>query len=122
MMDTEVTSSIHILLGTFPFTSFTVIAIKTQEMFTYAVIIFGSKCKQIHDVTTSFHLWCMLHYHQKKKKNGLDPGVRSALENSFSSQVQNYLYSTELVTDMHYQHTVLFLPTPPCLDTGMTTL
>lgn len=61
-MDTGVTLSILILLGTFPFTSFTVIAIKTREMFTYAVIIFHSKYKQIHEVTTSFHLWCMLHY------------------------------------------------------------
>ena len=67
-MDTGVTLSIHILLGTFPFTSFTLIAMKTQEMLTYTVIISYSNYKQTHEVTTSFHLWLMLHYHQKKKK------------------------------------------------------
>lgn len=34
-MDTGLTLSIHILLGALPFTSFTLIAIKTQEMLTY---------------------------------------------------------------------------------------
>lgn len=46
-MDTGVTFSIHILLGTFPFTSFTLIAIKTWEMLTYAIIISYSKYKHI---------------------------------------------------------------------------
>lgn len=80
--------------------------------------------KHIYQVTTSFHLWLMLHHHQKKRKKkiGLDPGVRPALENPFSSQVQNYLYSTALATDMYYQHIMLFLSAPPCLDTAMTTL
>lgn len=68
-MDTGVTFSIHILLGTFPFTSFTLMAIKTWEMLTYAIIISYSKYKQIYQVTTSFNLWLMLHYHQKEKKN-----------------------------------------------------
>lgn len=66
-MDTEVTLSIHILLGTFPSASLTLIAIKTQEMLTYAAVISYYKYKQIHQVTTSFHLCLMLHYHQTRK-------------------------------------------------------
>lgn len=64
----------------------------------------------------------MLHYHQKTKKIGLDPGVRPASQSPFSSQVRNYLYSAELVTDKYLQHITSFLPTLPCLDTAMTTL
>lgn len=71
-MDTAATSSVHVLLGAFPFTSFTLTAIKTQEMLVCAVIISCSKYKQIHQVTSLFHFWLMLHYHQHKQTEKLD--------------------------------------------------
>lgn len=41
---------IHRSLGTFPFTSFTLTAVRTQEMLTYAVIISYSEYKQIQQI------------------------------------------------------------------------